>query len=155
LSETPFFRIRGSDDGDDPCGVLQSSHKKTAPVSVFVRILCNNTPQQALIDTGSAITIIHEQLLNKIPHKQFIQKPKNHVSANCSTVDIIDEIILEININGIITQTIADVATNLVTDLILGMDWIQSNQVYIMTPEKRIMIKKQEKYQSLSIIHLV
>ncbi|CAF4357562.1 unnamed protein product, partial [Adineta steineri] len=42
---------------------------------------------------------------------------------------------------GIITQVVADVATNLVTNLILGSDWIQSNNVYILTPEKRIMIR--------------
>ncbi len=71
------------------------------------------------------------------------------MSANCSTVDIIGETTLEININGIITQTITDVATNLVTDLILGIDWIQSNKVYIMTPEKRIMIKKQGREVSI------
>ena len=98
--------------------------------------------KNALIDTGSAITIIHKQLLNKIPHKQFLEKSKNHLSASCSTVNIIGEVPLEIKINGIITKVLADVATDLVTNLILGNDWIQPNNVYIMTPEKRIMIKK-------------
>ena len=145
LSETPFFRVRGSDDGDDPCGVQQSSIETTTFNPVFVKILCNNTPQKALIDTGSAITIIHKQLLNKIPHKQFLEKPKNHLSASCSTVNIIGEISLEINVNGMITTVVADVATDLVTNLILGNDWIQPNKVYIMTPERRIMIKKHGK----------
>jgi predicted aspartyl protease len=108
LSETPFFRIRGSDDGDDPCGVQQSSIEATIFHPVFVKILCNNTPQKALIDTGSAITIIHKEALNKIPHKQFIEKAKNHLSASCSAVNIIGEISLEINIEGIITTVVAD-----------------------------------------------
>ena len=119
---------------------------------IFVKILCNNTPQEALIDTGSAITIIHESLLNKIPHKKFIQKTKNHLSANCSTLNIIGEILLEINVNGIKTKVIADVTTNLVTNLILGSDWIQQNNVYILTPEKRIMIKSQGKEVSTPFV---
>ena len=145
MSETPFFRVRGPDDGDDPRGVQQSSNEPATFNPVFVKILCNNTPQNALIDTGSAITIIHKQLLNKIPHKQFLEKTKNHLSASCSTVNIIGEVPLEIKINGIITKVLADVATDLVTNLILGNDWIQPNNVYIMTPEKRIMIKRHGK----------
>ncbi|CAF3943776.1 unnamed protein product, partial [Rotaria sp. Silwood1] len=50
---------------------------------------------------------------------------------------------LEINVNGIKTIIIADITTNLVTNLILGNDWIQSNNVYILTPEQRIMIRNQ------------
>ena len=145
LSQPPFFRVGGSDDGDDPCGVQQSSIETMTFNPVFVKILCNDTPQKALIDTGSAITIIHKQLLDKIPHKQFFEKPKTHLSASCSTVNIIGEISLEINVNGMITTVVADVATDLVTDLILGNDWIQPNKVYIMTPEKRIMIKQHGK----------
>ena len=128
LSNTLFFRVKGSDDGDDPCGATKSSTTTTFS-PVFVKVLCNNTPQEALIDTGSTITIIHEHLLNKIPHKNFLQKTKNYLSANCSTLNIIGETLLEININGIKTKVIADVTTNLVTDLILGSDWIQSNNV--------------------------
>ncbi|CAF4187328.1 unnamed protein product, partial [Rotaria sordida] len=98
-----------------------------------------------LIDTGSAITIIHQQLLNDIPHEKLIPKTINHLSANCSTLNIIGEIPLEINANGIKTTIIADVTTNLVTNLILGSDWIQSNNVYILTPEQRIMIRSRGK----------
>jgi hypothetical protein len=150
LSSTSFFRVRGSDDGDDPGGVQKSSTTTYNPI--FVKILCNNTPQKALIDTGSAITIIHKRLLNKIPHKQFIPRTKNHLSASCSAVNIIGEVLLLININGITTHVIADVATDLVTNLILGSDWIQTNKVYIMTPEKRIMIRKQDREVSTPFI---
>jgi hypothetical protein len=51
-------------------------------------------------------------------------------------VDIIGEILLEININGIITYMNADNATNLVTNLILDNNWIQPNNVYILTLEE-------------------
>ncbi|CAF3112847.1 unnamed protein product, partial [Rotaria sp. Silwood2] len=131
------------------CG--QSNHKvqKTSSTTtfnpIFVKILCNNTPQKALIDTGSAITIIHQHLLNDIPHGKLVPKTINHLSANCSTLNFIGEIPLEINVNGIKTTIIADVTTHFVTNLILGSDWIQSNNVYILTPEQRIMIRSQEK----------
>jgi hypothetical protein len=48
---TIFFRIWRSDDGDDPCGVLKSSTTTTF-IPIFVKILCNDTPQEALINTG-------------------------------------------------------------------------------------------------------
>ncbi|CAM4944387.1 unnamed protein product [Rotaria socialis] len=107
----------------------------------------------ALIDTGSAITIIHENLLNIIPYKTLIRKTIQHLSANCSTLNIIGELQLEININGLKTKVTADVATNLVTDLILGNDWIQPNNVYILTPEKRIMIRRQGKEVSTPFVN--
>ena len=59
---------------------------------------------------------------------------------------------MEININGIKTEVTADVTTNLVTNLILGSDWIQQNNVYILTPEKRIMIKNQGREVSTPFI---
>ncbi len=55
-------------DSRDRCGVQQSSIE-TIFSPTFVKISCNSTPQEALIETGSSINIIHEQLLNKILHK--------------------------------------------------------------------------------------
>ncbi|CAF5010221.1 unnamed protein product, partial [Rotaria sp. Silwood1] len=114
----------------------------------------NKTQQSnlSLIDTGSAITIIHQHLLNDIPHEKLIPKTINHLSANCSTLNIIGEILLEINVNGLKTTVIADVTTNLVTNLILGSDWIQSNNVYILTPEQRIMIRSRGKEVSTPFV---
>lgn len=91
--------------------------------------------------------------MKTIPHKKLIRTTKTHLSANCSTLNIIGELPLEININGIKTKVIADVATNLVTDLILGSDWIQTNNVYILTPEKRIMIRSQGREVSTPFIN--
>ena len=150
LSTTSFFRVGGSGDGDDPCGATKSSNKLFHPI--FVNILCNKTPQKALIDTGSAITIIHQQLLNKIPHREFVKTKKNHVSASCSNINVVGETLLDINIDGITTQIMADVAGDLVTDLILGTDWIEPNNVYIMTPERRIMIKQRNKVASTPFV---
>ncbi|CAM2727033.1 unnamed protein product, partial [Rotaria socialis] len=82
-----------------------------------------------------------------------MKKTKNHLSANCSTLNVIGETTLEINIHGLKTEVIADVATNLVTNLILGSDWIQRNNVYILTPEKRIMIRSKGKEVSTPFVN--
>ncbi|CAF4328959.1 unnamed protein product, partial [Rotaria magnacalcarata] len=68
---------------------------------------------------------------------------KSNGCSNCSTLNVIGETTLEINISGLKTEVIADVVANLVTDLILGSDWIQRNNVYILTPEQRIMIRSK------------
>ncbi|CAF5141995.1 unnamed protein product, partial [Rotaria sp. Silwood1] len=91
-------------------------------------------------------------LLNDISHEKLIPKTMNHLSANCSTLNIIGEIPLEINVNGIKTKLFADVTTNLVTNLILGSDWIQSNNVYILTLEQRIMIRSRGKEVSTPFV---
>ena len=85
-------------------------------------------------------------------HGKIIPKVKHHLSANCSTLNIIGEIPLEIKINGTKTNIIADVTTNLVTNLILGSNWIQQNNVYILTPEKRNMIRSLGKEVSTPFI---
>ncbi|CAF0786955.1 unnamed protein product [Rotaria sordida] len=69
-------------------------------------------------------------MMMMISHEKLMPKTINHLSANCSTLNIIGEISLEINVNGIKTTVIADVTTNLATNLILGSDWIQLNNVY-------------------------
>ncbi|CAF2655625.1 unnamed protein product [Rotaria sp. Silwood2] len=132
--------------------IPKESSTSTTFTPIFVKILCNNTAQKALIDTGSAITIIHQHLLNDIQHEKLIPKTINHLSANCSTLNIIGEIPLEINVNGIKTTIIANVTTNLVTNLILDSDWIQSNNVYILTPEQRIMIRRRGKEVSIPFV---
>lgn len=100
----------------------------------------NGTPQHAIVDTGSSITIINQQLLKKIHHKKFIYQRKQHAAANCTSLNIIGEIKIEIKIHGHKTNIIADVATNLVTDLLLGNDWIRQNNVIIDSPQQRITL---------------
>ena len=107
---------------------------------IFVNVQVNNKRQSAIIDTGSAVTIINQQLLKKIYHKEFIHKHKLHRSANCTSINIIGEIRLEIKIQGHRTLVLADVATNLITDLLLGNDWITQNNVIIDSLQQHIFL---------------
>jgi predicted aspartyl protease len=111
-----------------------------SPNPIYINVQVNNKQQHAIIDTGSAVTIISQQLLQKINHKKFTHKPKIHKSANCTSINIIGEIQLEVKIQGYQTSITADVAANLVTDLLLGNDWIQQNNVIINSPQQRILI---------------
>nr|ABL86696.1 putative pol protein [Adineta vaga]ABL86699.1 putative pol protein [Adineta vaga] len=107
---------------------------------IYINVQVNNKQQHAIIDTGSAVTIINQQLLKNIYHKKFIPKQKSHKSANCTAISIIGEIELEIKIQGYKTSILADVATNLITDLLLGNDWIQANNIIIDCPKQCIFL---------------
>ena len=121
------FLLAGTRDGGDSSNIKQNpsttniiSPQLSSPVYINVQV--NNKQQHAIIDTGSAVTIINQQLLKKIHHKKFIYKQKLHKSANCTSINIIGEIELEIKIQGHKTLVVADVATNLIADLLLGND---------------------------------
>jgi hypothetical protein len=134
------FPLAGTRDGGASSKQNPSTTSHTSSSPIYINVQVNRTPQHAIIDTGSAVTIINQQLLKKIYHKKFIYKQKIHKSANCTSVNIIGEIQLEIKIHGHKTLIIADVATNLVTDLLLGNDWIKENNVIIDSPQQRILM---------------
>ena len=130
------FLLAGTRDGGASSNKKQnpSITNYTSSISsspIYINVQVNNKQQHAIIDTGSAVTIINQQLLKKIDHKKFFNNPKIHKSANCTSINIIGEIQLEVKIQGYKTSIIADVAANLVTDLLLGNDWIQQNNVII------------------------
>ncbi|CAF5163989.1 unnamed protein product, partial [Rotaria magnacalcarata] len=82
---------------------------------IFINVQVNGKRQHAIIDTGSAVNIINQQLLKNIHHKKFMYKYKSHKSANSTSINIIGEIQLEIKIQGHTTLILADVATNIIT----------------------------------------
>ena len=79
-------------------------------------------------------------VLKKINHKGFVFTKKLHQSANSTAINIIGEIQLEIQIQGDKTIIVADVATNLVTDLLLGNDGIGENNVIIDSPQQQALV---------------
>ena len=142
------FLLAGTRDGGDSSTFNQNpsitnvlSSKLSAPI--YVKVEVNNKRQHAIIDTGSAVTIINQQLLKKIHHKKFNHQRKIHQSANSTNINIIGDIELEIKVEGHKTIIRADVATNLVTDLLLGNDWISGKNVIIDTPQRKIIIIDQ------------
>lgn len=139
------FLLAGTRDGGDSSNMKQNPSTinttlKNLSTPIYVNVQVNNKRQYAIIDTGSSVTIINQQLLKNIHHKKFIYKQKLHKSANCTSIDIIGEIELEIKIQGYKTLILADVAKNLVTDLLLGNDWISVHNVIIDSPQQRIFL---------------
>ncbi|CAF1287245.1 unnamed protein product [Rotaria magnacalcarata] len=138
------FRLAGIRDGSHssnnkyPSTINYTSSTLLTPIYINVQV--NNKHHQAIVDTGSAVTIINQQLLKKIYHKDFIYKAKSHKSANCSSINIIGEIQLEIKVHGFKTLIVADVSTNLITDLLLGNDWITQNNVIIDSSQQHIFL---------------
>jgi len=91
---------------------------------VFIRAQINNVYRHIVLDTGSGTTIIHHRFLKQIQHNGFRFIPSSYSSANCTSLTIIGEVDLHIKINNLLTTITAAVATSLVTDLLLGTDWI-------------------------------
>ena len=142
---SPGFLLAGTCDGGDSSNKQQNpSTTNIKPLQssnpIYIKVQVNNKQQHAIIDTGSAVTIISQQLLKQIHHKKFTYRRKSHKSANCTSVNITGEIELEVKIQGYKTLILVDVATNLVTDLLLGNDWITQNNVIIHSPQQRIFL---------------
>ncbi|CAF4413388.1 unnamed protein product [Rotaria sp. Silwood2] len=146
------FLLTGTRDGGDSSNKVQypstTNYTSLTPSTpIYINVQVNNKQHHAILDTGSAVTIISQQLLKRIHHKKFINKHKLHKSANCTSIDIIGEIQLEIKIHNYKTFITADVAANLVTDLLLGNDWIKNNNIIINTPQQHIIIV--DEYQQI------
>ena len=139
------FLLAGTRDG----GASSETKRKPSPIyfpsansssPIYINVQVNKKRHSAIVDTGSAVTIINQHLLKKINHKGLTLTNKSHQSANSTSIDIIGEIQLEIQIQGHKTTIVADVAKNLVTDLLLGNDWIGRNNVIIDSPQQQILV---------------
>ena len=138
LQITYTFPITGSRDGG-----VSSQCTKPSNSPVYIKVLVNSQPTQAIVDTGSAISIIHSNLLKTIQHRNFLPMPHQCQTANATPLHLIGQIELEIKTSNIKTSVIAYVATNLITTMLLGNDWIDSNHVHLFGDEKRLTIPDQ------------
>ena len=137
---SPGFSVTGTHDGGHPSNSMPSS-PLTSISPIFIRAQVNNTYRNIVIDTGSAITIISRNLLQHIQHNNFRSKPKSYSSANCTLIDIIGDIELEIKINGIDTYVVAAVASTLVVDILLGTDWITRHVTSLNISDHQLTIR--------------
>ncbi|CAF4235885.1 unnamed protein product, partial [Rotaria sp. Silwood2] len=73
--------------------------------------------------------------------------------ANSTPLNIIGQITLELKLKSIRTYVNAHVATNLITSLLLGNDWINSNHVHLFGDQQQLTIPDQ--YNQLTSISYV
>ncbi|CAF4344322.1 unnamed protein product, partial [Adineta steineri] len=124
-------------------GGTSSKRIKPSTSPVYIKTLVNNQPTQAIIDTGSAISIIHSNFLKTIQHKKFIPISYKCQTANSTPLHLVGQIELEIKISNIKTTIVTYVATNLITTILLGNDWINSNHIHLFGDQQRLTIPDQ------------
>ncbi len=113
--------------------------KKNPSSPLIVNLLVNNTPINAMVDTGSASSIIHNKILNKLIPRPYIKYQRNkHRTANNGELSTNGIVQLNIQLNHLSTFIIAEVSNHLCIDLVLGNDWIFGNEIDIITTKRCI-----------------
>ena len=146
------FSITRSRDGSVPSKYIQPSTTTLFPIHIKLHV--NNQPTEAFIDTGSAISIIHSNFLKTLQHNKFQYKTQRCQTANSTPLHIIGHIELKLQIQHINTSIVAHVATNLITPLLLGNDWINSHHVHLFGDQQHLTIPDQ-RGQLVSIPYIV
>lgn len=118
------FSITGHHDGGYPSSSKPSTFSVHSSSPFLIHTCIGHISTSAILDTGSSITLVNLQFLNRLSYRQFTYTQKKYSSANGSAINIIGEITLPIRINTLHTPIIAAVASELVTDVLLGTDWI-------------------------------
>ena len=134
------FLLTESHDGRVPSKFIKLS---TIPSPVYIKLRVNDEPTEIIADTGSAISIIHSYFLKTIEHKNFICKTRTCQTANSISLNIIGQIELEIKLSHITTTVTVYVASDLITSIVFGNDWINLHDVHLFGDQKRLTIPDQ------------
>jgi transposase InsO family protein len=123
-------------------GNTSSTKKKPLTLhSSSIQVPVNHVSTKVLIDTGAAISLIHETSLKLMQHKPIVPCSLKEVhTANSGFISLIGLVKLNVKINYITTSVDAYVTRDLVCPMILGRDWIQNNHVNVNFSTNRIYI---------------
>lgn len=92
----------------------------------------NHVLTTVLVDTGAAISLIHESILSKMQHKPISPCSLTEVhTANSGFISLLGIVNLTVQVNHIVTHVDTYVTRDLICPMILGRDWIQNNYVNI------------------------
>ena len=94
------FLITVLHDGGVPSKFIKPS---TIPSPIYIKLRVNDKSIEAIVDTGSVISIIYSNFLKTIEDKKFISKTRTCQTANSISLNIIGQIELEIKITHITT----------------------------------------------------
>jgi transposase InsO family protein len=134
------FSITGTQDGGVPSKSIKPSISSSP---IHIKIHVNDKPTETIIDTGSAISIINLNFLKTMQHNKFVYQNRTCRTANSTPLNIIGYIELTIKIKHIETFVVAYVATNLITSILLGNDWIDTNHVHLFGDQKYLTLPDQ------------
>jgi len=105
---------------------------------------------QALVDTGCELSILNENLYNKLKHAvlQCPELPTQHVNLvsafNDKSKRVKKQALLEVNIGGTKLDQVVLLSAQLLTEAILGLDFLINYETEISFPERRITLRVHE-----------
>ncbi|KAK3090931.1 hypothetical protein FSP39_015821 [Pinctada imbricata] len=112
---------------------------------LYAHVEINGVRCQALIDTGSSVTLISKTLFHKIPSEITLQKASTILkTADGKHLEVVGRFMAELKIgNELITQDV--IIANLEDiDLLLGMDFFESNRVVIHMAPPLLKVNESE-----------
>ncbi|CAF1478973.1 unnamed protein product, partial [Adineta steineri] len=137
-----FECFKCGQQGTEVDGTVPANKKKPS-TPLIVTLQVNKKFINVMVDTGSAKSIIHVKTLHELPYQPYINYKNNtHRTANNSELKTIGTVKLRIKIKNISTFAIAEISNELCTSLILGNDWITTNNIDIITTQQ--LIRKQQ-----------
>ena len=105
---------------------------------------------KALVDTGCELSILKKNLYNKLKHAglQCRELPTQHVNLvsafNDKSKRVKKQAMLEVNIGGTKVDQVVLISTQLLTEAILGLDFLINYETEISFPERRITLRVHE-----------
>ena len=121
---------------------FSSIHSVSSDTAVYAPGLVGGEPVDMLIDTGSAVTLVHQRVLNRSQKNfklSFVGEPV--VSANGQPLDIKGKCELHICVNGVDVVHSVLVATDVTQDCLLGIDFLSKHNCKIDFETQTIKIK--------------
>ena len=123
-------------------GNISSPLRNPSPFhSSSIEVLVNHIPTRILVDTGAAISLIHEDTLRSM---QFVTvrtcSLKEVHTANSGFLSLSGLVSLDISIAGSSTRADVYITRDLVCPMILGRDWIQQHRANVCFSTHRLYI---------------
>ena len=139
---------------------FSSIHSVSSDTAVYVAGLVAGQPIDMLVDTGSAVTLVHQRVLNRSPQNfklSVVGEPV--VSANGQPLDIRGKCDLEICVDGVNIVHSVLVAADVTQDCLLGIDFLGKHGCKIDFEAKSLsigskIIKPQAKSGSSKVFRI-
>ena len=111
----------------------------------MIAAIVNGTPMYAMVDTGATISLIAQSELEKIVHSPIQPTTATATLGDGHTnITVNGTVELCVDINNFSTFITAFVVDSLGANLILGMDWCQSNKVNVQIGQRQVEINHRE-----------
>ena len=119
-------------------------HSVSCDTAVYVPGQVGEQPVDMLVDTGSAVTLVHFRVLQNAKREFKLERVSDPVvSANGQPLDIRGKCVLEISLGGVTVSHPVLVAADVTQDCLLGIDFLGKHNCTIDFNAKTIKIGKE------------